>query len=328
MRSFAPVVQLAATLSLSLPMWAASPAALAQGYPNKPVRVVVPYAAGGNMEHWRPTLAKVGQIMGQNFLVDNRPGAGGNIGSDQVAKSPADGYTLLIGTIGTHAINVSAYAKMPYDAAKDFTPIVYLATMSNAVIVNPAMPVKNLQELIDYGKANPGKLNFGTPGNGSSAHMTGEMFSMVTGVKMQHVPYKGSAPAMLDLMAGRIDVMFDNIPLPLQHIRSGKLRGLAVTAAQRSPVLPDLPTLAEAGVPGFDVSSWYGIYAPAGLPRELVMKLNAAFNEAMRTPEIREQLTQQGWTVTGGTPEQFSSFAQVELERWAKVVKAANVRIE
>lgn len=302
--------------------------ASAQGYPNKPVRVVVPYAAGGNMEHWRPTLGKVGQLLGQTFVVDYRPGAGGNIGADATAKSPADGYTLVIGTIGTHAINPSAYAKMPYDAVKDFTPIVSLATMTNVVVVNPAMPVKTIQEFIDHARANPGKLNFGSPGNGSSAHLTGELFAQTNGLSLQHVPYKGSAPAMLDLMAGRIDVTFDNIPLPLQHIRSGKLRALAVTAAQRSAVLPDMPTLGEQGIKGFDVSSWYGIYAPAGLPRELVGKLNAAFNEALRTPEIRDQLSSQGWTVTGGTPEQFANFTQAELDRWARVVKAANVRIE
>ena len=316
-----------ATLAALL-LLGASTSAAAQGYPAKPVKVVVPYAAGGNMEHWRPALAKVGQLLGQNFFVDNRPGAGGNIGSDGVAKSPADGYTLLIGTIGTHAINVSAYARMPYDAIKDFTPVVWLATMANVAIVNPATPVNNIQEFIAHARANPGKLNFGSPGNGSSAHMTGEMFSQVNGLSLQHVPYKGSAPAMLDLMAGRIDIMFDNIPLPLPHIKAGKLRALAVTSAQRSAVLPDMPTLGEAGVKGFDVSSWYGIYAPAGLPREQVLKLNAAFNEALRTPEIRDQLTSQGWTVTGGTPEQFAAFAQAELERWAKVVKAANVRVE
>ena len=302
--------------------------ATAQTYPTKPVKVIVPYAAGGNMEHWRPTLSKVGQLLGQNFFVDYRPGAGGNIGSDIVAKSPGDGYTLLIGTIGTHAINVSAYAKMPYDAVKDFTPIVSLATMSNVAIVNPATPVNNIREFIDHARANPGKLNFGSPGNGSSAHLTGEMFSQVNGLTLQHVPYKGSAPAMMDLMAGRIDIMFDNIPLPLPHIKAGKLRALAVTAAQRSAVLPDMPTLAEAGVKGFDVSSWYGIYAPAGLPRELVQRLNAAFNEALRTPEIRDQLSAQGWAVTGGTPEQFGAFARAEQERWATVVKTANVRVE
>ena len=302
--------------------------AAAQTYPTKPVKVIVPYAAGGNMEHWRPTLSKVGQLLGQNFFVDYRPGAGGNIGSDIVAKSPGDGYTLLIGTIGTHAINVSAYAKMPYDAVKDFTPIVSLATMSNVAIVNPATPVNNIREFIEHARANPGKLNFGSPGNGSSAHLTGEMFSQVNGLTLQHVPYKGSAPAMMDLMAGRIDIMFDNIPLPLPHIKAGKLRALAVTAAQRSAVLPDMPTLAEAGVKGFDVSSWYGIYAPAGLPRELVQRLNAAFNEALRAPEIRDQLSAQGWAVTGGTPEQFGAFARAEQERWATVVKTANVRVE
>ena len=306
----------------------AGASAAAQTYPTKPVKVIVPYAAGGNMEHWRPTLSKVGQLLGQNFFVDYRPGAGGNIGSDIVAKSPGDGYTLLIGTIGTHAINVSAYAKMPYDAIKDFTPIVSLATMSNVAIVNPATPVNNIREFIDHARANPGKLNFGSPGNGSSAHLTGEMFSQVNGLTLQHVPYKGSAPAMMDLMAGRIDIMFDNIPLPLPHIKAGKLRALAVTAAQRSAVLPDMPTLAEAGVKGFDVSSWYGIYAPAGLPRELVQRLNAAFNEALRTPEIRDQLSAQGWAVTGGTPEQFGAFARAEQERWATVVKTANVRVE
>jgi tripartite-type tricarboxylate transporter receptor subunit TctC len=200
--------------------------------------------------------------------------------------------------------------------------------MTNVAVVNPATPIKSIREFIDYARANPAKLNFGSPGNGSSAHLTGEMFKQVTGVSMQHVPYKGSAPALMDLIAGRIDIMFDNIPLPLPHVKAGKLRGLALTSAQRSPSLPDLPTLAEAGVPGFDVSSWYGIYAPAGLPQDMVAKLNAAFNEALRTPEIRERLTTQGWTVVGGTPEQFAAHTQAELERWARVVKSANVRID
>jgi len=306
----------------------AAVSALAQGFPNKPITVVVPYAAGGNMEHWRPTLAKVSKTLGQPVLMDNRPGAGGTIGSDIVAKAPNDGYTLLIGTIGTHAINPSVYARMPYDALKDFTPIVTLATMTNVLIVNPATPVTTVQAFIDYAKANPGKLSFASPGNGSSAHVTGVLFSQVTGVDLQHVPYKGSAPAMLDLMAGRIDIMFDNIPLPLQHIKAGKLRGLAVTAAQRSAVLPELPTLNEAGVKGFDVSSWYGIYGPAGMSPDIVQKLNAAFNEALRASDNREQLTVQGWTVSGGTPEQLGAFTRAEHERWAKVVKAANIRID
>jgi len=300
----------------------------AQVYPSKPIKVVVPYAPGGNMEHWRGTLGKVSQSLGQQLVMENRPGAGGNIGSDYAAKSPADGYTLVIGTIGTHAINASVYANMPYDPVKDFTPVVYLATMTNVAVVNPATPVKSIREFIDYARANPGRLNFGSPGNGSSAHLTGEMFKQVTGIAMQHVPYKGSAPALMDLIAGRIDIMFDNIPTPLMHIMAGKLRGLAVTAAQRAPSLPELPTLAEAGVPGFDVSSWYGVYAPAGLPRDIQMKLNKAFNEALETPEIRNQLSGQGWTVVGGTPEKFAAHTQAEVERWARVVKSANVRVE
>ena len=300
----------------------------AQVYPSKPIKVVVPYAPGGNMEHWRATLGKVSQSLGQQLVMENRPGAGGNIGSDYAAKSPADGYTLVIGTIGTHAINASVYANMPYDPVKDFTPVVYLATMTNVAVVNPATPVKSIREFIDYARANPGRLNFGSPGNGSSAHLTGEMFKQVTGIAMQHVPYKGSAPALMDLIAGRIDIMFDNIPTPLMHIMAGKLRGLAVTAAQRAPSLPELPTLAEAGVPGFDVSSWYGVYAPAGLPRDIQMKLNKAFNEALETPEIRNQLSGQGWTVVGGTPEKFAAHTQAEVERWARVVKSANVRVE
>jgi tripartite-type tricarboxylate transporter receptor subunit TctC len=307
---------------------ALAPPLQAQNYPAKPVKVIVPYAPGGNMEHWRATLERVGQLLGQPLVMENRAGAGGNIGSDAVAKSPADGYTLLIGTIGTHAINVSVYSKMPYDAIRDFTPVVSLATMTNVAMVNPATPVKNIREFIEHANANPGKLNFASPGNGSSAHLTGELFKQVTGVSMQHVPYKGSAPAMLDLIAGRIDIMFDNIPLPLPHIKAGKLRGLAVTAAQRSPVLPELPTLAEAGVPGFDVSSWYGIYAPAGLPRDIVTRLNGTFNDVLRLPEIRNQLVSQGWSPTGGTPEQFGAFTQAELERWAKVVKSANIRVD
>ena len=314
------------TAALLLYVFALS--AFAQSYPSKPIKVVVPYAPGGNMEHWRGALEKVSQLLGQPLVMENRAGAGGNIGSDYAAKSPADGYTLLIGTIGTHAINASVYAKMPYDVIKDFTPVILLATMTNVAVVNPATPVKSIQEFIEYAKSKQGTLNFGSPGNGSSAHLTGEMFKQVTGVGMQHVPYKGSAPALMDLIAGRIDIMFDNIPLPLPHIKAGKLRGLAVTAAQRSPSLPELPTLAEAGVPGFDVSSWYGIYAPAGLPQDMAAKLNTAFNEALRTAEIRERLTAQGWTVTGGTPEQFAAHTKAELERWARVVKSANVRIE
>ena len=300
----------------------------AQGYPAKPIRVIVPYAAGGNMEHWRPTLVKVSQILGVSLVMENRPGAGGNVGSDHVAKSVPDGYTIVIGTMGTHAINPGVYASMPYDAVRDFTPVGMIATMTNVVAVNPASPARSVQEFIDFAKANPGKLNFASPGNGSSAHVTGELFKQVTGISMQHVPYKGSAPAIMDLLGGRVDIVFDNIPLPLPHIKSGKLRALAVTAARRSPNLPEAPTLAEAGVPGFDVSSWYAIYGPAGLPPQVTATLNGAFNEALRLPEIRDQLTAQGWTVATGTPEQLGAYTQEEIRRWGKVTKSANIRVE
>ena len=302
---------------------------LAQSYPARPVKLIVPYPPGGPADVMGRIFAERLSAMwgGHPVVVDNRAGAGGNIGSEVTARSAPDGYTILL-IASSHVTNGGLYDNLPYDVIKDFTPVVFLATMTNVAMVNPATPVKSIQEFIDYAKANPGKLNFASPGNGSSAHLTGEMFKQVTGVAMQHVPYKGSAPALMDLIAGRIDIMFDNIPLPLPHIRAGKLRGLAVTAAQRSPSLPELPTLAEAGVSGFDVSSWYGIYAPAGLSQETVAKLNAAFNEALRAPEIRERLTTQGWTVTGGTPEQFAAHTQAELERWARVVKSANVRID
>jgi tripartite-type tricarboxylate transporter receptor subunit TctC len=319
-----PLQRRAALLLLAAPVVAVH----AQGYPNKPIRVIVPYAAGGNMEHWRPTLVKVSQILGASLVMENRPGAGGNVGSDYVAKSAPDGYTIVIGTMGTHAINQGVYASMPYEAIRDFTPVGLIATMTNVVAVNPASPARSVQEFIDYAKASPGKLNFASPGNGSSAHVTGELFKQVTGVNMQHVPYKGSAPAIMDLLGGRVDIVFDNIPLPLPHIKSGKLRALAVTAAKRSPNLPDAPTLAEAGVPGFDVSSWYAIYGPAGLPRDITATLNNAFNEALRMPDIRDQLTAQGWTVATGTPEQLGAYTLDEIRRWGKVTKAANIKVE
>jgi tripartite-type tricarboxylate transporter receptor subunit TctC len=300
----------------------------AQSYPVKPIKVVVPYAAGGNMEQWRPTLEKVGQILGQPLIVDNRPGAGGNIGSEFVAKSLPDGYTVVIGTMGTHAINQNVYAKMPFDAIKDFTPVIFLAVMPNVMAINPRTPANSVTEFIQYARSHQGKLNFGSPGNGSSAHLTGELFKQATGLDMQHVPYKGSAPVIIDLLAGRLDVVFDNLPLPLQSIRAGKLRALAVTSSRRANPLPDIPTLAEAGVAGFDVSPWYGIFGPAGMPAESTQKLNVAFNEAIRTPSIGGQLTNEGWTLMGGTPEDLAAKVRDDVQRWGKVAKAAHVVID
>src|SRR5437660_1203037 len=238
----------------------ALPAAHADTYPSKPIKLIVPFPAGGTTD----VLARVvGQELtkswGQQVIIDNRPGAGGNIGADAVAKSAPDGYTLVMGTVGTHGINVSLYKNMPYDAVKDFTPITQVASVPNLLTVNPQVPVKSVKELIDYAKANPDKLTFASSGNGTSIHLSGEMFKSMTGVQMRHVPYKGSAPAVTDLLGGHVDLMFDNMPSVIQHVKDGKLRGIAVTTAKRSPAAPDIPTIAESGVPGFEATSWFGI---------------------------------------------------------------------
>src|SRR5438034_5972010 len=246
----------------------AAPVALGQvAYPTKPVRLVVPFPAGGTTDLLaRAAAQKLSEAWGQQVIVDNRPGAAGNIGAELVAKAAPDGYTLLMGTVGTHAINASLYAKMPYDHVKDFAPVILVAGVPNVLVVNPSLPVHSVQELIAYAKANPGKLNFASSGSGTSIHLSGELFKVMTGVQMTHVPYKGSAPALQDLLGGQVQLMFDNLPPSLPQIKAGRLRALAVTSATRAPALPDVPTVAEAGLPGFEASSWFGVLAPAGTP--------------------------------------------------------------
>jgi tripartite-type tricarboxylate transporter receptor subunit TctC len=318
-------------VALAVFIAAAVPLAHAQApaYPTKPVRIVVPFPAAGTTDILARAIAqRLSEVEGQPFIVDNRPGAGGNIGAELVAKSAPDGYTLLMGTVGTHAINPGLYPKMPYDHVKDFAPVLLVAGVPNVLVVYPGLPVHTVQELIAYAKANPGKLNFASSGAGTSIHLSGELFKSVTGVQIQHIPYKGSAPALQDLVGGQVQLMFDNLPSSLALIKSGKLRALAVTSATRSPALPDVPTVAESGLPGFEASSWFGLLAPAGTPAAVVARINADGDKWLATPEAREKLTAQGANVAGGTPEDFVKFIAAETSKWAKVVKESGAKVE
>jgi tripartite-type tricarboxylate transporter receptor subunit TctC len=303
--------------------------ATGQTYPSKPVRLVVPFPAGGTTDLLARAMAqKLSEALGQQFVVDNRPGAGGNIGSDIVAKSAPDGYTLLMGTVGTHAINVSLYAKMPYDAVKDFVPIVLVAGVPNVLVVHPALPVKTVADLIKLAKDQPGSINFASSGNGTSIHLSGELFKSLTGVQMAHVPYKGSAPALTDLIGGQVQIMFDNLPSALPQIKAGKLRAIAVTSTKRAPALPDLPTIAESGVPGFEASSWFGMLAPAGTPRGIVLRINAEVNKALQAGDMKEKLLAQGAEAVGNSPEFFVDYIRSETVKWAKVVKDSGAKVD
>ena len=303
--------------------------ALAQAYPTKPVTIIVPFAAGGTTD----ILARIiGQALtaelGQSVVVDNRAGAGGNIGGQAAAKAAPDGHTLFMGTVGTHAINASLYKKMPFDPVKDFAPLTRVANVPNLLVANPAQPYKSVKDLIAYAKANPGKVNFGSSGNGSSIHLSGELFKSLAKVDMQHVPYKGSAPAVTDLLGNQIGIMFDNMPSAIQHVRSGKLVPLAVTTAKRSPELPNVPTIAEAGVPGYEATSWFGMFAPAGTPAPVLAKLNAAIVKVLGQPDVKKKINEQGAEVYSETPEQFAAFIQAESVKWGKVVKESGASLD
>jgi tripartite-type tricarboxylate transporter receptor subunit TctC len=309
-------------------------AAFAQGaWPNKPVRVVVPFAPGGTTDILARALApELGKAFGQTFVIDNKPGAGGNLGSDIVAKSPPDGYTLLMGTVGTHAINASLYPKMPFDPVKDFAPIVLVAGVPNVLVMNPAKAesakINTVADLIRYAKANPGKLNMASSGNGTSIHLSGELFKSMTGTYMLHFPYRGSGPALLDLIGGTMDLMFDNLPSALPQIKAGKLKAIAVTSAQRSAAVPELPTIAESGVKGFDASSWFGLLAPAGTPAEIINRIQQETAKSFGSPAFKERLLSQGAIPGGQPPAEFAKFIAGETKKWAQVVKVSGAKVD
>ena len=306
----------------------------AQSWPTKAVRIVVPFPPAGTTDIVaRSVAAELQKMWGQSVVIDNRPGAGGNIGSDAVAKSPPDGYTLLMGTVGTHSINASLFAqngqKMPFDPVKDFVPITLCAAVPNVMVIYPKLPVNTVPEFVAYAKANPGKINMASSGNGTSIHLTGELFKTVTGVYMVHLPYRGSAPALTDLMSGNVNVMFDNLPSAMPFIKSGRLKALAVTSKNPSPALPGVPTIEQAaGLKDFDASSWFGLFAPAGTPRAIVDKIQTDVAKALAVPEVRERLQSQGAEPGGNTPDQFASFIRAETEKWARVVKVSNAKVD
>jgi tripartite-type tricarboxylate transporter receptor subunit TctC len=301
----------------------------AETYPSKPIRLVVPFPAGGSLDVVARAIGqKLSEAWGQPVVIDNRPGAGGNIGADLVAKSAPDGYTILEGALSTHAVNVSLYSKMPYDPVRDFVPITLVAVTPNVLVLNPSVPANSVQELIAYAKANPGKLAFGSGSNGSAGHLAGELFKVEAGIDMVHVPYKGGAPALQALLAGDTQLMFDNLANSTQQLKAGKVKALAVTTARRSALAPELPTLAETGLPGFDIYTWWGFMAPAGTPKEIVAKWNAEVRRILATPEMRAFFAQQGAEPAAGSPEELAALIRSEIPKYARIVKMSGAKVD
>lgn len=300
----------------------------AQAWPTKQVRLIVPFPAGGGTDAFaRPLAAYLSQQLGQQFYIDNRGGAGGTIGADLAAHSAPDGYTFLVGAVH-HTIAVSVYNKLGYSLEKDLVPVTLVSIVPNVVVLNPKVPIGSIKELIEYSKANPDKLNYGSAGNGTSHHLAPELFKTMTGAKINHVPYKGAGPAMQDLVAGQVDLMFDGMGSSAPQIRGGKLKPLAVTTTTRSPAFPDVPTMREAGVPGYEVTTWYGLWAPTGTPVDIINKLQQEVAKAMARQEIKDIWAAQGAGAGGNTPDQFGAFVKVEVVKWAKVAKDANIKID
>ena len=320
---------LAAAAAALLPL----PASAQTAWPTRPVKIVVPFAPAGTTDILARALApELSKAFGQPFVIENKPGAGGNLGADLVAKS-TDGHTLLMGTVGTHAINPALYAKMPYDHVKDFVPVTLVAGVPNVLVMNPAkaeaLGIQGVPDLIRVARANPGKLNMASSGNGTSIHLAGELFKSMTGTYMVHFPYRGSGPALLDLLGGNMDLMFDNLPSAMGHIKAGKLKALAVTSAERSAALPELPTVAEAGpLKGFEASSWFGLLAPAGTPADVVNRVQQETAKALATPAMKERLQAQGAIPSGMSPADFATLIAAETKKWAAVVKASGAKVD
>jgi tripartite-type tricarboxylate transporter receptor subunit TctC len=301
----------------------------AQAFPAKPLRLIVPYPPGGSADILARGIGqKLGESLGQSVVIENRPGAGTGIGTDATAKAPADGYTLMLGTVSSHAINPALNSKLPFDPVRDFTPISLVASIPFAMLVHPSVPASNVAEFIAYARSRPGQIDYSSAGNGTSNHLAGELFEAMTGTHLVHIPYRGSAPALQDLLAGRVALMFDLVLTAAPHVKSGAARGLAVTGSQRSAVLPELPTVAESGVPGYEVSAWFGIFAPAGVPKPIVDRLNAEIVKAMAAPDLRQRLISQGAEPVTSSPEQFAAYLNAEIAKWAKVIKVAGVQPE
>ncbi len=316
------------SIVLVAPLVAALNAAAAD-YPVRPIRLVVPFGAGSNTDILARTVgARMTENWGQQVVIDNRPGAGGNIGTDVVAKAPPDGYTIVLGAASVLAINQSLYASMPYDSATAFAPITNMVKTTNVLVVSPSLSAKSVKELIAYGKANPGKLTYASSGAGGTIHLSGELFKAMTGITMEHIAYKSSPVAHIDIISGQVHAMFDAMPTALPQIKSNRLRPLAVTTAKRSPALPDLPTVAEAGLPGYEAVGWFGFAAPAGTPRQIVTKLNQEIVRILAIPDVRERLLAQGAEPVGDSPEDFAKFIKAEAAKWGKLVKSLGLKIE
>ena len=307
----------------------ATPAAFASGaYPDKPIRLVVPYPPGGPTDIVARVVAqKLQEQLGQSIVIDNKPGAGANLGAEQVARSAPDGYTLVVATTA-HAINPSLFSKLNYSITRDFAPISQLTSGPLVIVASPTLAANNVKELIALAKSRPGALNFASSGNGQSTHLSAELFSAMAGVKMNHVPYKGSAPALTDVMSGQADLMFDTMLSSMPFVKSGKLKAIAVTSSERSPSAPDIPTIAESGLPGYEAIAWNGILAPAGTPREIVERLNTELKKVLQSPDVKQRFDAQGFAAQWNSPQDFGRFLNAEVDKWAKVVKASGAKVD